>query len=203
MRVRPSASPKVRPNREQRGGDKIECEQQPDEPRRSCRPVTERQPIVNVVGHAVSASRQQVRRVVGEGCDDRRREQKRNAEAAQSIADEARVAFALKTRPYEQPGNEKHQRHEEVVVEAGEQAESNPVMRIHHHESAPVWRLGQQRRGLRGRPVDVREHRMMREHQHNEEASEVADRDVAGGSHDAGISYFVMLGDCRPDQCCS
>ena len=59
--------------------------------------------------------------------------------------------------------------------------ESRPVLMINHHEGAPILRLRQQRPGLRQRHVDVREHRMMRQHHHDEKTAKISERDIVSG----------------------
>ncbi len=65
--------------------------------------------------------RQEVGWVIGERRDDGSRDEERQSQAQQAIAQEHADSLALYAVLYEQARQQKHERHEEDVVEAGKE----------------------------------------------------------------------------------
>ena len=105
----------------QRGSHNIERQQYPDEPRRSGGPVTQGAPLLPASRDARRRRRQEVCRIVGQRRDNGGGQHEGQPEAQQAIAQEDADSFARDAVLHKQTRQEKHERHEENVIEASEE----------------------------------------------------------------------------------
>jgi hypothetical protein len=167
----------IRSDSVQRSRDDVEPEQRRDEPQRAARPDPERQPLAPECERAGIGGPSPIGGIVGERRHDRHHDERR-PETQRAVAQEASPALVRQARPYEQPREQEHQRHEEGVVEEREQVEEDQAMAVHDRDARePGMLRAAGRRG--GADERVGEHRVMRHHKHRDERAQSVERSVA------------------------
>ena len=198
---RPRVAQRVRGNRVRNSSDDVQDKELPEEPKRAVGPERQRQQCMPIGREACVHGCHAEGRIDGERDHGDNTQDIGNAKPQHAIAHEGQVRLAGEAWPHKQAREEKHQRHEVDVLPRAEQIESQKTVTVDDRKGTPIVGRAVEADLRRRNPAHIGQRRMETQHDEDDDASQVIERQ-AGARSGVGAAGTCIELPPRPSSLC-